>query len=63
MDKRESGTKRDGNTIYDIVEQLELVSKTIMITKEELLQKFVAKDVIENKMIPVAGQVIIEYEK
>ena len=27
-----------------------------MVTKEELLQKFVAKDVIENKMIAVAGQ-------
>ena len=34
-----------------------------MATKEELLQKFVAKDVIKNKMITVAGQMFIEYEK
>ena len=34
-----------------------------MVTKEELLQKFVAKDVIKNKMITVAGQMFIEYEK
>ena len=34
-----------------------------MVTKEELLQKFVAKDVIKNKMITVAGQIFIEYEK
>ena len=34
-----------------------------MDTKEELLQKFVAKDVIKNKMINVAGQMFIEYEK
>ena len=34
-----------------------------MATKEELLQKFVAKDVIKNKMINVAGQMFIEYEK
>ena len=34
-----------------------------MVTKEELLQKFIAKDVIKNKMINVAGQMLIEYEK
>ena len=34
-----------------------------MVTKEELLQKFVAKDVIKNKMINVAGQMFIQYEK
>ena len=34
-----------------------------MVTKEELLQKFVAKDVVKNKMINVAGQMFIEYEK
>ena len=34
-----------------------------MVTKEELLQKFVAEDVIKNKMIIVAGQIFIEYEK
>ena len=34
-----------------------------MVTKEELSQKFVAKDVIKNKMITVAGQMFMEYEK
>ena len=34
-----------------------------MVTKEKLLQKFVAEDVIKNKMITVAGQMFIEYER
>ncbi len=34
-----------------------------MVTKEELLHKFIAKDVIKNKMINVAGQMFIEYKK
>ena len=34
-----------------------------MVTRQELLQKFVAKDVIKNKMINVAGEMFIEYEK
>ena len=34
-----------------------------MVTKEELLHKFVAKDVIKNKKITGAGQMFIEYEK
>ena len=34
-----------------------------MVTKEELLQKFVAKDVIKNKKITVASQMFIENEK
>ena len=63
MDKIEQEIKQDENTINDIAEKLELVSNTNMITKEELLQKFVAKDVIKNKMINVAGQMFIEYEK
>ena len=63
MDKIEQEIKQDEDTIIDIAEKLELVSKTNMATKEELLQKFVAKDVIKNKMINVAGQMFIEYEK
>ena len=35
-----------------------------MVTKEELLRKFIAKDLEKkNKMITVAGQMFIEYEK
>ena len=63
MDKIELEIKRDENMINDIAEKLELISNTNMITKEELLQKFVAKDVIKNKMITDAGQMFIEYEK
>ena len=55
--------KQDDDTINDIAEKLELVSNTIMVTKEEILQKFVSKKVIKNKMITVAGQFFIEYEK
>ena len=63
MDKIELEIKQDENTINDIEEKLELISNTNMVTKEELLQKLVAKDVIKNKMITVAGQMFIEYEK
>ena len=63
MDKIEQEVKQGENTINDIAEKLELISNTNMVTKEELLQKFVAKDVIKNKMINVAGQTFIEYEK
>ena len=63
MDKIESEIKQNENTRNDIAQKLELVSNTNMVTKEELLQKFVAKDVIKNKMITVAGQMFIEYEK
>ena len=63
MDKIELEIKQDENTINDIAEKLELISNTNMVTKEELLQKFVAKDVIKNKMNNVAGPMFIEYEK
>ena len=62
MDEIELEIKQDENTINDIAEKLELISNTNMVSKDELLQKFVAKDVIENKMINVAGQMFIEYE-
>ena len=63
MEQIEQEIKRDQNTINDIAQKLELISNTNMVTKEELLQKFVAKDVIKNKMITLAGQMFIEYEK
>ena len=63
MHKIEQEIKRDENTTNDIAEKLEIISNIKMVTKEELLQKFVAKDVIKNKMINVAGQMYIEYEK
>ena len=63
MDKIEQEIKQDENTINDIAEKLELISNTNMVTKEELLEKFITKDVIKNKMINVAGQTFIEYEK
>ena len=63
MDKIELEKKQDENTINDIAQKLELVSNTNMVTKEELLQKFIAKNVVKNKMITVAGQMFIENEK
>ena len=63
MDKIELEIKQDESTINDNAEKLELVSNINLVTQEELLQKFVAKDVIKNKMITVAGQMFIEYEK
>ena len=63
MDKIEQTKKQDEDTVMDVAEKLKLISNTNMATKEELLQKFIAKDVIKNKMINVAGQMFIEYEK
>ena len=63
MDKIELELKRDEGTIFDNSEKLKLVPIKNMVTKEELSHNFVAKDVIENKMIFVAGQMCIEYEK
>ena len=34
-----------------------------MVTKQELLQNFLAKDVMKTKKITVAGQMFVEYEK
>ena len=62
MDKIKLEIKRDENTGNDTAEKLELVSNTNMVTKDELLQKFVAKDVMKNRMITVAGQMFIEDE-
>ena len=63
MDQIEQEIKRDEDTVFEIAEKLELVSNTNIVTKEELFHKFVAKDVIKNKLINVAGQMFIEYEK
>ena len=62
MDRIEIETKQDEDTINDTAEKLELLSNNNMVTKE-LLQKFVDEDVIKNKMITVAGQMFIGYEK
>ena len=62
MDKIEQAIRQDEDTVIDVAEKLKLISNTNMLTKEELLQKFIAKDVIK-KMINVAGQMFIEYEK
>ena len=49
MDKIELEIKQDENTINDFSEKLELVSNTNMVTKEELLEKFVAMDAIKKQ--------------
>ena len=63
MEKIEQAIRQDEDTLIDVAEKLKLVSDTNMVTKEELLHKIIAKDVIKNKMINVAGQMFIEYEK
>ena len=63
MDKIEQAIRQDEDTVIDVAEKLKLVSNTNMVTKEELLHNFIAKDVIKNKMINVAGQMFIDYEK
>ena len=63
MSKIELETERDDSTINDFAEEINMVLKTKMVKKEEILHKFVAKDVIKNKMIAVAGQMFVEYEK
>ena len=59
----EQAIKQDEDTVIDVAVKLKLVSNTNMATKEELLHKFIAKNVIKNKMINVAGQMFIKYEK
>ena len=63
MDKIEQAIRQDEDTVLDVAEKLKLVSNTNMVAKEELLHKFIVKDVIKKKMINVAGQMFIEYEK
>ena len=62
MDKIEQAIKQEEDTVIDVAEK-KLVSNTNMAKKEELLHKFIAKDVIKIKMINVAGQMFIEYAK
>ena len=63
MDIIEQAIKQDEDTVIDVAEKLKLVSNTNMVTKEELLHKFIAKDVIKNKMINVAGQMLLKMKK
>ena len=49
--------------INDFAEKPKLISNTNMVAINELLHKFVARDVIKNKMLIIAGQMFIEYEK
>ena len=63
MDKIEQAIKQEEDTVIDVAEKLKLVSNTNMATREKFLHTFIAKDVIKNKMINVADQMFIEYEK
>ena len=63
MDKEELEIKQDENRINYIGEKIEKVSNTNMMIEEERLQKFIAKDILIKKLITVAGQMFIEYEK
>ena len=63
MDKIEQAIRQDEDTVIDVAEKSKLVSNTNMALKEELLHNFLAKHVLKNKMINVAGQMFIEYGK
>ena len=60
MEKKELQRKGNENTINSIAKKLELKSKTKMVTKKVVLNKLVAKDVVESKFIDVAGQMFFE---
>ena len=47
----------------DIAKKLELVFCTNIVIKEELIQKLIVGDVLKTKMINVAGQMSIQFEK
>ena len=47
----------------DIAEKIELASYTNTVTKEELTPKIFGEDVEKTKMMNVAGNMIIQYEK
>ena len=47
----------------DIVKKLELVFCTNIVIKEELIQKLIVGEVLKTKMINVAGQMSIQFEK
>ena len=59
-DKIELEIKRAEKKIIGIAEKVETVANTNMVTKKELLHKFVAKHAIKNKMITEAEQMFIE---
>ena len=63
MDKNELQIKQDENTVIKFAEKPELASNTNIVTKEELLQKLIGEDVVKTKMILVAGQIFLQYEK
>ena len=63
MEKIERQTKQDENTIKDIAEKLELVSNTKLLTNEELLHILTGENVVKFKMINVAAQMFVQYEK
>ena len=48
--------KQDENTVNDFAEKIELASITNIVTKEEILQKLIAKGVVKTEIINVAGQ-------
>ena len=63
MDKNELQIKQDEKTVKFLAEKLELASNTFIIRKEEILQKLIGKDYVKTKMIIVAGQTLIQYER
>ena len=63
MDKIESQIKQVESNVNDNSQKIKIASNTNFLRKEELLQKLIGKDVVKTKMINVAGEMFIQYEK
>ena len=63
MVKIELEIKQDKNTIEDFAEKMQIASNTIMVTKQDLLQQLIDKAVVKSKMVDVAGEMFIQFEK
>ena len=50
MDEIEIQTEQDENTITDILEKLQMVSNTNMVTKQKVLKELVVKEVTKTKL-------------
>ena len=55
--------KKHVDKINEDAEELEVANNANIKTKEGILQQKIDKDVLENEMFIVAGQMFIEYER
>ena len=63
MDRIEKEMKHYETNINNFAEKVLVASNTIMVTKKELLQQLIDKELAKSKMLKIAGEVFNEYEK